>query len=89
MASPLPHGKKVVEFQIKVKVSQLCLTLCDPVDCPENSPGQNTGVGSLSLFQGSSLPRDGTQDPALQVDSLPTELSGKPFSSNLSPKSRF
>ena len=27
---------------------------------------------------GSSQPRDGTQSPALQVDSLPTELSGKP-----------
>ena len=27
--------------------------LCDPVDCsPWNSPGQHTGVGSLSLLQG-------------------------------------
>ena len=26
--------------------------LCDPMDCPRNSPGQNTGVGSLSLLQG-------------------------------------
>ena len=32
----------------EVKVTQLCLTLCDPW----NSPGQNTGVGSLSLLQG-------------------------------------
>ena len=30
-----------------------CPTLCDPVDCsPWKSPGQNTGVGSLSLLQG-------------------------------------
>ena len=29
--------------------SQSCLTLCDSMDC---SPGQNTGVGSLSLLQG-------------------------------------
>ena len=30
-----------------------CPTLCDPMDCsPWNSPGQNTGVGSLSLLQG-------------------------------------
>ena len=83
-----------------------------------NSPGQSTGVGSLSLLQGSSQPRDWTQvsliadgfftswatreaqeywhgwpspapadlpdpeielgSPALQADSLPTELSGKP-----------
>ena len=26
---------------------------CDPLDCsPQNSPGQNTGMGSLSLLQG-------------------------------------
>ena len=37
---------------VKVKVVQPCLTLCDSMDCPWNSPGQNTGVGSLSLFQG-------------------------------------
>ena len=39
-----------------VKVAQSCLTLCDPMDyvspSPWNSPGQNTGVGSLSLCQG-------------------------------------
>ena len=35
----------------EVKVTQLCLTLCDPMYyCPWNSPGQNTGVGSLSLL---------------------------------------
>ena len=85
---------------------------------PWNSPDQITGVGSLSLLQGSSRPRDWTQVshiagrvftswaireaqeywsgqpipspmglsnpgikprfPALQVDSLPTELSGMP-----------
>ena len=83
-----------------------------------NSPGQNTRVGSLSLFQGifltqglnlglshcqwilyqlshkgspkilewvaypfssrSSWPRNRTRSPALQADSLPTELSRKP-----------
>ena len=38
---------------MKVKVAQFCLTLCDPMNCsPWNSPGQNTGVGSLSLLQG-------------------------------------
>ena len=35
-----------------MKVTQSCPTLCDPMDCPWNSPGQNTGVGSLSLLQG-------------------------------------
>ena len=90
-----------------------------PWVCPWNSPGQNTGVGSHSLFQGSfptqgsnpSLPhcrqilyqlrhhrsprilawvaypfssgsswlRNQTGSPELQVDSLSTELSGKPY----------
>ena len=37
----------------KVKVAQSCPTLCDFMDhSPWNSPGQNTGVGSLSLLQG-------------------------------------
>ena len=38
----------------EMKVAQLCPTLCDPMDCcsPWNSPGQNSGVGSLSLLQG-------------------------------------
>ena len=35
----------------KVKVTQLCPILCEPMDCPWNSPGQNTRVGSLSLLQ--------------------------------------
>ena len=33
----------------KVKVTQSCLTLCNP---GRNSPGQNTGVGCHSLLQG-------------------------------------
>ena len=38
---------------MKVKVAQLCPTLCDPMNCMAwNSPGQNTGVGSLLLLQG-------------------------------------
>ena len=37
-------------MKVKVKVAQLCPTLCDPMDY--TTPGQNTGVGSLSLLQG-------------------------------------
>ena len=46
---------------------------------PWNSPGQNTGVRSLSLIS-EDLPDSGIEprSPALQADSLPTELSGKP-----------
>ena len=43
-----------------VKVAQLCLTVFDLWTSPWNSPGQNTRVGSLSLLQGSSQPRDQT-----------------------------
>ena len=39
--------------RVKVKAAQLCPTLCDPMDYtrPWNSPGQNTGMGNLSLLQ--------------------------------------
>ena len=43
---------------VYVLVAQLCLTLCNPMDCSKpgftvwNSPGMNTGVGSHSLLQG-------------------------------------
>ena len=42
-------------LDVKVNfVAQSCLTLCDPHELysPWNSPGQDTGVGSVSLLQG-------------------------------------
>ena len=45
---------------------------------PWNSPGHNTGVGSLSLLQGSSQPRDKTQVPCIAGVSVPAEPQGKP-----------
>ena len=52
----------------KVKVAQSCLTLrlqLHGLYSPWNSPGQNTGVGSLSLLQGifpgEDQPRNQTQ----------------------------
>ena len=46
---------------------------------PLTSPGQNTGVGNLSLLQG-NLPNAGIKpkSPALQTNSLPSEPLGKP-----------
>ena len=45
---------------------------------PWNSPGQNIGVGSLSLLQG-NLPNPGIKprSPVLQADSLPAETQWK------------
>ena len=47
---------------MKVLVTPLYLTICDPMDyklarllCPWNSPGKNTGVDSHSFLQGSNL----------------------------------
>ena len=57
-----------VRLNSEVKVAQLCLTPCDPMDCSPpgssvhgNSPGKNTGVGSHSLLQGIFQNRDRTQ----------------------------
>ena len=42
---------------------------------PWNSPGQNTGEGSLSFLQGNlPNPETETRSPASQADSLSTEL---------------
>ena len=59
--------------KVKMKATQMCLTL-QPLGL--TSPGQNTGVGSLSLLQG-IIPTQGS-NPTLQEDSLPAEPQGKP-----------
>ena len=68
-----------MKLKVNVKVTQLCLTLCDPTDCPWNSLGQNIGMGSLSLLLG-YLPNPGIEprSPALQSDYLPAEPQRKP-----------
>ena len=43
-----------VSRDVKVEVAQSCPTLCDPI-VQWNSPGHSTGVGSLSLLQGTFL----------------------------------
>ena len=60
--------------------AQSCPTLCDPMVCPWDSPGKNTGVDCHSLLQG-NLPDPGIEprSPALQTDSLPSERPGKPL----------
>ena len=61
-----------------VQVAQPCPTLSTPGTVQLNSPGQNTGVGSLSLLQGIFPTQESNQGLwALQADPLPTEPSGK------------
>ena len=67
--------------EVKVKVAQLCPTLCDPMDYVVHGILQARILEwvALSLLQG-NLPNPGIEprSPSLQADSLPTELSGKP-----------
>ena len=69
-------------------VAQSCLFLCNPMDRSPpvssvhgDSPGRNTGEGCHAIFQGIFPTQAGikSQSPALQVVSLPAELSGKPL----------
>ena len=64
-------------MKVKVLVTQLCLTLCDPMDC--SLPGSlSTGFSRKEYWSGLSfpspedLPNPGTEptSPALQADSL-------------------
>ena len=67
----------------KVLVTQLCPTLWDPARflCSWHFSSKNTGVGCHFLLpRVSSWPRDWTQSPASQADSLPSEPLGKPGS---------
>ena len=67
---PRDEGQKV-----KVKVIQSCTPLCY---CPWNSPGQNTGAGSLFLLQQIFLTQESNQGLLRCRQILyPTELSGK------------
>ena len=72
-------------FIVKVKVAQLFVSDSfrpHGLHSPWNSPGQYTGMGSLSLLQGISPTQESNPgSSAVQVDSLPAEPPGKPCSS--------
>ena len=66
-------------------VTQSCPTLCDLVDC--SLPGSSVhGISRQEYWSGLPFPSPGDfpdpgfelRSPALQADSLPTELQGKP-----------
>ena len=65
-----------------MKVAQLCPTLCDPMDyaAPGILQARTQEWVAYPFPSPADLPNPGIKpgSPALQVDSLPTELSGKP-----------
>ena len=69
------YNKKTMSL-LKVKVAQSCLTLCDPMDYTVH------GILQAIILEWVTFPfsRESSQprSPALQADSLPTEISGKP-----------
>ena len=69
-----PH----IHFKVKVKVSQSCPTLCDPMDYTVHGILQ-AGVGSPSLLQG-IFPMQGSNPgvPHCRKIFLPAEPQGKP-----------
>ena len=69
---PMVGGKDTAEvsraLDLCAKLLQSSLTLCNPMDYSPlgssvhgDSPGKNTGVGSMPSSRGSSQPRDRTQ----------------------------
>ena len=61
-----------------ILVTQSCPTLCDSMDC--SPPGKDTRVG-MPFPSPEDLPNPGIKpgSPALQADSLPSELWGSPL----------
>ena len=68
-------------------VAQSCPTLCDPMDCVVHQAPLSMGFSRQEYWSGQPIPPPGDLPnpgiepgfPALQADSLPTELSGKPL----------
>ena len=63
-----------------MKVAQLCPTFCDPMDCRVHVILQARILEWVAFPSPECLPNPGIEpgSPALQVDSLPAELPGKP-----------
>ena len=68
-------------LDMKVKVAQSCLILCDPMDYTVHGILQARRLEWVAFPSPGDLPKPGIKlrSPALQADSLPTELPGKPI----------
>ena len=89
--SPSHEVAKILEFQLQHESFQStprtdlqsCTTLCDPMDC--SPPGSSVGFSRQGYWSGLPFPSPGDlpnpgiepRSPALQADSLPSELKRK------------
>ena len=66
--------------KVKVKVAQLCPNLCDPWTIQSVESSWPEYWSRQPIPSPGDLPDPGIEQgsPALQADSLPTELAGKP-----------
>jgi len=69
-----------------VLVAQLCLTLCNPIDCSQSDSSvhgfpRQEYLSGLSFSSSVDLPDPEIEpmSPALQADTLPSEPPGKPI----------
>ena len=67
-------------FEVKVKVAQLCLTLCDPMDCTVLGILQARILERVAFPFSRDLPNPEIEprSPTLRADYLPAEPQGKP-----------
>ena len=70
----------IKSMDVKVKVAQSCLTLCNPVDYTAHEILQARILEWVAFPFSKGLPNPGIKprSPALQSDSLPAEPQGKP-----------
>ena len=71
-----------ISLKMKMLAAQLCLTLCNPMDCSPLGPSVHGILQArilewvaMPFYRGSSRPRDQPGSPALRAESLPP---GKP-----------
>ena len=70
----------MLESEVKVKVAQLCTTLCNPMDCKSVEFSRPEYWSEQPFLSPGDLPNPGIKprSPALQADFLPAEPQGKP-----------
>ena len=73
--------KHLPALKVKVNVTQLCPTLCNPMDYTIHAIFQARILEWMPFPSPGDLPNPGVEprSPTLQADSLPAEPQGKPM----------